>query len=219
MKALVLVLLSAVGIAHAADYRPTSDPAAVGRGAVLFMESCANCHSLKYLSYEQLHRDLGLTSAQTKTYQDLTQSHAASPIRAQLTPELTQKMFGLVPPDLTLVTHARSPDWVYRYLLGFYPDSSRPSGVNNHVYPNAVMPDVLAPLHQQVGDQAFAAKVGDLVSFLAYSADPQAATRKIYGLWVLLFLIIFLLPVYLLQREYWKDLDTSRKERLPPEIL
>ncbi len=187
-------------------YRTSADPASRQRGAMLFMDNCASCHTLKYLRYGQLSHDLGLPPAQVQTYQALTQSNAQSTITAQLSPELTQKMFGMVPPDLSLETRARSPDWVYRYMLGFYADSSRPSGVNNHVFKDVAMPNVLAPLQQQIGDQAFAGKVADLVNFLDYAADPKVDERKRYGIWVLLFLGIFLLPVYLLNREYGKPL-------------
>ncbi len=208
MKHLALIALSwisVVGLAQAAVDSPRSDPASIQRGAALYMDYCASCHSLKYVRYDQLARDIGLPRAQVHSLQAATQSQSSSPIKAQLSPELTLQMFGRVPPDLSLVTSARSPDWVARYLQGFYPDTTRPSGVNNHIYPHTAMPDVLAPLRQQVGDQAFAAKVGDLVNFLQYSADPSAATRKRYGVFVLLFLTLLLLPVYLLHREYRKD--------------
>ena len=54
--------------------------------------------------------------------------------------------FGAPPPDLTLVTRKRSPEWVYTYLKTFYSDSSRPLGVNNKVFPKVGMPHVLEPL-------------------------------------------------------------------------
>lgn len=215
LYALLLALVSAGGAQAADSFHPSDDPAAIQRGAVLFMDNCASCHSLKYLHYDQLHQDLGFSTAQVKTDQTLTQSSASSPITAQLTAEMTQKMFGMTPPDLSLITSAQSPDWVYRYMLGFYPDSSRPSGVNNHVVQDVAMPNVLAPLQQQVGDQAFAAKVGDLVSFLHYAADPKAAERRHIGIWVLLFLIIFLIPVYLLDKDARKH--TAAQGRITPK--
>jgi ubiquinol-cytochrome c reductase cytochrome c1 subunit len=67
------------------------------------------------------------------------------------------------------------------------------------------MPNVLDALHQRVGDQAFQKQVGDLVNFLNYAAEPVQRERKIYGIIVILFLLIFLIPVYLLYREFWKD--------------
>lgn len=47
--------------------------------------------------------------------------------------------------------------------------------------------------------------VYDLVNFLVYMAEPVALERQAIGWWVLLFLVIFFVPVYLLNKEYWKD--------------
>ena len=45
----------------------------------------------------------------------------------------------------------------------------------------------------------------DLVNFLAYVAEPMAEDRKRIGVYVLLFLTLFFVFAYLLNREYWKD--------------
>jgi ubiquinol-cytochrome c reductase cytochrome c1 subunit len=47
---------------------------------------------------------------------------------------------------LRLETRLRSPNWVYSYLLSFYPDETRPYGVNNKVFKDVAMPHVLADL-------------------------------------------------------------------------
>lgn len=47
--------------------------------------------------------------------------------------------------------------------------------------------------------------VFDLVNFLVYVAEPIAVERQRLGWWVLLFLAIFFVPVYLLNKEYWRD--------------
>ena len=51
--------------------------------------------------------------------------------------------FGTAPPDLTLESRLRGPDWLYTYLRSFYKDTSRPWGVNNTVFPDVGMPNVL----------------------------------------------------------------------------
>ena len=49
--------------------------------------------------------------------------------------------------------------------------------------------------------------VGDLVGFLVWMGEPDAAFRKQLGVLVLIFLGIFLLPcAWFLNRSYWKDL-------------
>ncbi|MEE8059660.1 MAG: cytochrome c1 [Pseudomonadales bacterium] len=56
-------------------------------------------------------------------------------------------------------------------------------------------------MNPQEYDQA----VYDLVNFLAYVAEPMAEDRKRIGIYVLLFIALFFVFTYLLNREYWKD--------------
>ena len=51
------------------------------------------------------------------------------------------------------------------------------------------------------------AAVYDLVNFLQYVAEPSALERQRIGVFVLLFLAILFGFAYLLNREYWKDVD------------
>lgn len=183
-----------------------TDQASLRRGAAMFMNQCASCHALKYMRYQRIATDLSIQPEQMKQFLQLSQAQLNDDISARLAPDLQIKIFGTVPPDLTLTARKRSPDWIYTYLLSFYSDPSRPLGVNNAVLPDTAMPNVLDALHKEVGDQAFKARIGDLVNFLNYTAEPQQQKRKIYGIFVLLFLFIFLIPVYLLHKEYWKDI-------------
>ena len=48
--------------------------------------------------------------------------------------------------------------------------------------------------------------VFDLVNFLTYVAEPMAEQRKHIGKMVLLFLLLLMVPVMLLNREYWKGI-------------
>lgn len=47
--------------------------------------------------------------------------------------------------------------------------------------------------------------VRDLVNFLVYMGEPAAASRKQIGIFVLLYLLVLWPLVYLLKREFWKD--------------
>jgi len=47
--------------------------------------------------------------------------------------------------------------------------------------------------------------VFDLVNFMVYMAEPIALERERLGWWVLLFLAIFFVPVYFLNKEFWRD--------------
>ncbi|MCP3909248.1 MAG: cytochrome c1, partial [Oceanicoccus sp.] len=46
----------------------------------------------------------------------------------------------------------------------------------------------------------------DLVNFMAYVAEPMVEDRKRIGIYVLLFITLFFVFAYLLNREYWKDI-------------
>jgi cytochrome c1 len=45
----------------------------------------------------------------------------------------------------------------------------------------------------------------DLVNFLSYMAEPAKTRRLQIGILVLFFLLLTLVPVWLLNKEYWKD--------------
>jgi ubiquinol-cytochrome c reductase cytochrome c1 subunit len=48
-------------------------------------------------------------------------------------------------------------------------------------------------------------EVADLVAFITYMSDPTASSRTRIGVWVLLFLSIFTIFAWNLNRVYWKD--------------
>lgn len=47
--------------------------------------------------------------------------------------------------------------------------------------------------------------VRDLVNFLDWAATPEQLERRTLGIWVLIFLFVFLIFAYLLKVEIWKD--------------
>lgn len=58
----------------------------------------------------------------------------------------------------------------------------------------------------QLNQKEFDVAVADLTNFLVYMAEPMALERQNMGYWVLLFLVILFIPVYYLNREYWRDI-------------
>jgi ubiquinol-cytochrome c reductase cytochrome c1 subunit len=58
----------------------------------------------------------------------------------------------------------------------------------------------------QLDEKAFDGAVADLTNFLVYMAEPMALERQRIGYWVLLFLVILFVPVYYLNRDFWKDI-------------
>src|SRR5258708_1781464 len=114
------------------------------RGARNFMNYCSGCHSLKYLRYNRMATDLKIPESELGNLM-FTSDKAFDTINSAM-PKDSEGWFGKQPPDLSLIARARSPDYLYSYMKGFYVDKTRPWGVNNLYLPSAAMPDVLAAL-------------------------------------------------------------------------
>lgn len=66
--------------------------------------------------------------------------------------------------------------------------------------------DVLTVVEEgAMSAEEFDTTVRNLVSFLAYSADPIKLERHRIGIYVLLYLAFLFVFAYLLKREYWRD--------------
>lgn len=207
-----------------------SDKESLLRGAKLYVTHCQSCHSIKHLRYARIGQDFGLTD------DDLTKQLILGPktvydsMTTAMDAEESQAWFvGIAPPDLSLISRSRGADWLYTYLRGFYQDESRPYGVNNVVYKDVAMPNVLWPLQGlqkavykehdgnqvleelrivkpgQMSAQEFDVAMADLVNFLAYAGEPSKLKRIKMGKYVILFLLIFIVVAYLLKKEYWRD--------------
>jgi len=163
VKALIVAALIAAGApAFAAgggdlpySFKPsTTNLPSLQRGARDFMSYCSGCHSLKYLRYNRLGKDLGIPEEQLKTHLMFTSAKPGDHILSSMpkaspdpsAPSESEKWFGRAPPDLSLSARERGPDWIYSYLLSFYLDPSKANGINNVVLPGASMPHVLGDL-------------------------------------------------------------------------
>ncbi|GAB3679974.1 cytochrome c1 [Salinisphaera aquimarina] len=123
-----------------------SNEASLQRGAKLFMNYCSGCHSLQYMRYQRIGDDLGIPDDVVENNLLMTGGKIGDTIQASMPAEKAAEWFGKAPPDLSLESRARGADWIYSFLMSFYLDDSRPSGVNNVVLANTAMPAVLAPL-------------------------------------------------------------------------
>lgn len=212
--------------------------AAVQRGAKYFANYCMGCHSLQYMSYGRLARDLELSKDQV--FENLYfptsdgKKGLVNYMHASMTEEQGNQYFGVTPPDLTLAARNRGTDWLYTYLKTFYVDEKKRFGVNNMVFKDVGMPHVLWQLEglkkpifeevaghdgethkefkgfEQVSDglmseAEYDRMVRDLVTFLAYAAEPGKQDHRQLGVWVLLFLILFAAIAFMLKKEFWKD--------------
>ena len=128
----------------------TADPhdkPSLQRGAALYMNYCFGCHSLQFSRYNRVAADLGIPEDLMEANLIFDPSVKIGSLMENAMPESTAKVwFGATPPDLTLVSRARQPEWLYTYLRTFYRDDSRPYGVNNKVFKDVGMPHVMLEL-------------------------------------------------------------------------
>ncbi|TDV69956.1 cytochrome c1 [Pseudomonas sp. LP_7_YM] len=216
-----------------------SDKAAMQDGVQTFVTYCMGCHSARFQRYERVADDLGIPHDVMLGKLMLTGAKLGDHMVSAMQPVDARLWLGVAPPDLTLVARVRGTDWLYDYLRSFYEDPARPWGVNNTVFPNVAMPNVLAGLQGRqvidcekshapmpgssvprdgcdrltilpgtgsLSEGQFDDKVKNLVTFLAYSANPDKLQHQRIGTYVLLYLAILFAFAYLLKREYWKDM-------------
>ena len=200
------------------------------RGARNFMNYCSGCHSAKYVRYNTLGRDLNLSEDQLVENLMFNAEKTFETIQANMPMDDAKRWFGQSPPDLSLMARARGTDYVYSFLKGFYLDPESPTGVDNHVLAGTSMPHVLWELqgyqtavfstdengnpHFEHFEQAttgsmspeeFDEFVRDTANFLEYISEPVRSTRRVLGVWVLMFLVFFWIIASMLKKQIWKD--------------
>lgn len=201
----------------------STDMASIKRGAKFFANTCMICHTLIYLKNDPIAQEAGIT-------------YEKMPINVKEWPN------GVKPPDLSSEADIRGVNWIWTYLHSFYQDPSRPTGANNLLVPNSAMTNVLAGYQGNqallkgkiengviyndtewydkvilvkqgsMTPEQFDATIADVVNFLGYAAEPYKQQQHKIGLWVIGFLLIFLVLMYLLKREYWRDVKKYKKE-------
>jgi ubiquinol-cytochrome c reductase cytochrome c1 subunit len=195
------------------------------RGARNFVNYCSGCHSLKYMRYSRMAKDLRIPTEQLKANLLPKGATPADYFQASIAPADAVAWFGKEPPDLSLIARSRGPDKIYKFLKTFYLDPSRPTRSNNLVLNNPAMPAVLSELEGvkaavfkdkqfdhfvtvsqgQLTPAQFDGFVRDTVNFLAYAGEPAQVERLSIGVWVVLFMLLFTWLAWLLKKEYWKD--------------
>ncbi len=205
------------------------DQASLQRGARIFVNYCLSCHSASYMRYNRMGHDLGISDELVKENLLFAADKVGDLMKAVMPKEDAKLWFGVAPPDLSLEARARTPEWIYTYLRSFYRDAKSVSGWNNTVFPHVAMPHVLyewqggqrAVFKTEHGMQEFEKfeletpgtmtpekydeAMRDLTNFMVYLAEPAKLVRYKIGVYVLLFLAVFLVFAFLLKKEYWKD--------------
>src|SRR5688572_23393292 len=123
------------------------NPAALQNGARLFTSYCIGCHSASLVRWNRL-QEIGLTDAQIQQFLIFGNQKVGDTIRNPASPSDQKRWFGKAPPDLSVITRARTAaghagtDYIYTLLRGYYRDAGSATGWNNVVYPNIAMPHV-----------------------------------------------------------------------------
>ena len=198
------------GVSLDAANTDINDKASLQNGAKLFMNYCSGCHSLQFLRYNKFTEDLAIPKNYVVENLMFNGEKTGDTITSSMPPDGATRWFGGVPPDLSLVARYKGTDWIYSYLRSFYPDSSRPFGVNNRVFKNVSMPDILWHLKLSSTEKEFDDSVRDIVNFLDYVGEPSKLISPTIGFKVLGFLLVLLILTFLLKKEYWKDVKYGK---------
>jgi ubiquinol-cytochrome c reductase cytochrome b/c1 subunit len=232
----------------------TYDRGALQRGLKVYKEVCANCHSLSYIAFRNLADPGG------PGYSEAQVAGLASDYKIKDGPNDAGDMFerpgrpadyfpspfpneqaaraaygGAAPPDLSLITKARSyergfpfflfdfftqfqeqgPNYVAAILQGF--EDKPPAGVTvpdgsyyNKYFPGHVikMPKPLSDgqVTYDDGSPATVAQYSkDVTTFLMWAAEPKMEARKQLGGQVFVFLVIFAFMMYFTKKKVWAD--------------
>ena len=184
-----------------------------------FINYCLNWHSANYMRYNRL-ADIGLSDDAIKENLLFTADKTGDLMAISMESAEAKKWFGANPPNLTVTARSRGKDWIYSYLRTFYVDDSRELGWNNLVYPNAAMPHVLWELQgiQNLEDnklklnkpgllstEEYDQFVLDTTNYMVFMSEPAKLVRHKIGYYVIGFLLILLILVINLKKEFWKD--------------
>lgn len=134
-------------------------------------------------------------------------------------PYQAKAVHGVAPPDLSVITKARhdGANYVYAILTGYKtaPEGEvAPGGATNlHYNPYFAggwisMPPQLTPDRVTYSDGTVATEkqmAHDVVTFLAWAAEPKQVERKKTGLMVIIYLTILAGLLYAAYRQVWRD--------------
>tara|TARA_B100001996_G_scaffold381209_1_gene370182 strand:+ start:15 stop:794 length:780 start_codon:yes stop_codon:yes gene_type:complete len=215
------------------------DRGSLQRGYQVYTEVCASCHSMKYLSYRNLTEQGGpeFSMEQAKAIAasfEVTDGPNDDGEMFTRPAKLSDKFVspyqndkeamasngGAYPPDMSVLVKARTggADYIYSLLLGY---EDPPSGVvlddgvyyNKYMYGNMIkMPNPLSEGLIEYNDGTVASEkqmAKDLVTFLAWAAEPHLEARHKMGFRTIIYLIILGIVVYLSMKKIWSRIESK----------
>ena len=211
----------------------TYDNAQLQRGFQVYKDVCANCHSMRLLSYRNLGEPGGpefspkaveVLAAQAQVTDGPNEKgemfqRPARPSDRFRSPFANEQLArlannGALPPDLSVIAKARpgGPDYVYALLTGYRPAPQGFAPAEGMHY-NATFPGHQIAMAPPLSDGVVAYTDGtkrivdnyarDVSAFLMWAAEPKLEERHTVGARVMIFLIVFLAIMYLAKRVVW----------------
>ena len=215
------------------------DRASLQRGYQVYTEVCAACHSMKYLNYRNLAESGGpeFTVEQAKIIasqfevEDGPNSDGDMFTRpARLSDKFVSPYpndeaakaanGGAYPPDMSVLVKARKggANYIYSLLLGYEdppPSVSLDDGVYYNVYMSGNKIKMANPLSENIveyidGTASTEEQMAkDVVTFLAWAAEPHLEARHKMGFKAILYLFIITILVYFSMKKIWSRVETK----------
>lgn len=182
------------------------------RGYKVATQVCLTCHSMKYFNHREMLR-LGFSEDQLKHLAKELEMGINDAIVSPLSADDAKATYGVVPPDLSIITKGR-PDgvnYVKALMLGYEDEPENFEGSNyNKYFPgnNIAMPNQLDDGIVAYHDGSLENKeqyATDVAAFLAFAAEPKRIDRQNLGVGVIFFILLFIVLTYLTKRQMWKD--------------
>ena len=209
------------------------------RGYQVYSEVCAACHSMKYLSYRNLSEPGGpefsekqakIIASQFEVTDGPNNDGEMFTRPARLSDKFsapypnekaaTAANGGAYPPDMSVLVKARQggADYIYSLLMG-YEDPPEGLILDDGVYYNKymsgnkiMMAEPLVDDSVTYMDNTTATKeqlAKDVVTFLAWAAEPHLEARHKIGFRAIIYLIIISILVYFSMKKLWSRIETK----------
>jgi len=212
----------------------TFDLAAAQRGFSIYQQVCSNCHSMQYLHYRDL-AGIGLSEEQIKAIaasftvpqgvddQGNPKEGPATPADQFRSPFPNPQAAraannGALPPDLSLIVNAREghANYIYGLLTG-YANAPADFKMQDGMYYNKMFTGHQIGMPQPLRDGTvdyvgsmtndLHQEAHDVVTFLAWAANPEMVERKQMGVRIILFLIVMTGLTYAVKRKVWANVE------------
>jgi ubiquinol-cytochrome c reductase cytochrome c1 subunit len=210
-----------------------TDVTALQNGAKLFVNYCLNCHSASYMRYNRM-RDIGLTEAQIKANLMFATDKVGDTMKVAMDPKLAKDLTVIARSRAGsqgtgadyLYTYMRSFYRDETRPTGWN-NTAFPLVAMPHVLwelqgqQKAVFEEVKDAHDEAKTEHHFKGfeiatpgkmtpaeyneAVADLVAYLQWMGEPAQNQRVRLGVWVLIFLSLFIVLAWRLNASFWKD--------------